>query len=88
MPHLLMDISDETAIINDELDEAGAGPELCAALDAENVGFVLDFGSREVHGGEHVYQGFDDLASSDSVELVHEVGEARLYEITACGGLE
>ena len=88
MPHTLMDISDDVVLINDELDEADAGAALCAALDAENVGFVLDFGSREVHGGEHVYTGFDDLATSDSVRLVREVGDARLYEITACGGLE
>ncbi|GAA1943304.1 DUF6541 family protein [Agromyces allii] len=88
MPHTLMDISDDIEIINDELDEADAGAALCAALDAENVGFVLDFGSREVHGGEHVFTGFDDLATSDSVRLVREIGDARLYEITACGGLE
>ncbi|KQM84149.1 DUF6541 family protein [Agromyces sp. Leaf222] len=88
MPHTLMDISDDVVIINDELDEADADAALCAALEAENVGFVLDFGAREVHGGKHVFTGFDDLASSDSVRLVREVGDARLYEITACGGLE
>ncbi|MGI9821628.1 DUF6541 family protein [Agromyces sp. Marseille-Q5079] len=88
MPHTLMDISDDVVLINDELDEPDAGQALCAALDAENVGFVLDFGPREVHGGEHVFTGFDHLAASDSVELVREIGDARLYEITACGGLE
>ncbi|MFF2370046.1 DUF6541 family protein [Agromyces sp. NPDC058110] len=87
MPHTLMDISDDVATINDELDDVDAGSALCAALDAENVGFVLDFGAREVHGGKHVYTGFDELATSDNVELVREIGDARLYEITACGGL-
>ncbi|GAA1840662.1 DUF6541 family protein [Agromyces salentinus] len=87
MPHTLMDISEEVGTIYDELDEPGAGAELCAALEAENVGFVLDFGSREVHGGKHDYTGFDELATSESVELVREIGDARLYEITACGGL-
>lgn len=84
MPHTLMDIDDDTALINDELDEATPGSPVCDAVREKNVGFVLDFGDREVHGGVHEFTGFDELADSDAVRLVREIGDARLYEVVGC----
>ncbi|MDR7112516.1 hypothetical protein J2X03_002411 [Microbacterium trichothecenolyticum] len=84
MPHVQMEISDALQEINDELAQAEAGDEVCAALDQLGVRFVLDFPGREVHNGEHVYPGLVGLANSDSVRLVDQQGDARLYQIVAC----
>lgn len=85
MPHTLVDITPDMQTINDELDEAAPGGEVCDALSRENVGFVLDFGDREVHGGAHQFPGFDELRTSPSVELVDSVGNAKLYRVIGCG---
>ena len=85
MPHTLMEISAEIEVINNELDGAVAGSAVCAAAEELNVGFVLDFGGREVHGGQHDMPGLDDLENSSAVVLVDSEGEARLYELVSCG---
>lgn len=84
MPHMLMYVDPAGEAINEGLDEAVAGGEVCRAVAERNVGYVLDFGGREVHGGEHPFTGFDDLATSDSVELVTSVGDAALYRVVGC----
>lgn len=84
MPHTLSETTPDIDLINDELAEATEGSAVCAALDRERAEFVLVFGGREVHGGVHEYRGLDELEDSDAVALVDEVGDARLYEITAC----
>ncbi len=85
MPHILMVISEEIAEINDGLADAAPGSAVCAAMEQLDVRFVLDFGSREVHGADHDFPGFDDLQDSGAVRLVDSEGDARLYEVTACG---
>ncbi|GAA1984853.1 DUF6541 family protein [Microbacterium pumilum] len=84
MPHTLMEIGDEMQLINDGLADATPGGVVCDAVDELGVGFVLDFAGREVHPGEHVFPGLQDLATSPAVELVDEQGDAKLYELTAC----
>jgi hypothetical protein len=85
MPHTLMQISDELETINDGLDSAGSGGDVCRAVTDLGVGFVLDFGTQEVHPGTHPFPGLDDLEDSDAVRLVDSEGDVRLYEIVACG---
>ena len=85
MPHTLMEITHDLELINDGLNGANPGDAVCAAIAALQVGFVLDFGPQEVHGATHEFPGFEDLAGSDRVRLVDQEGEARLYEIVACG---
>jgi len=85
MPHILVDVSDDMAAVNDHLAEAETMPAVCDAVERLGVGFVLDFGDREVHGGEHPLAGLEDLQDSGSVRLVDSQGDARLYEVTACG---
>ena len=85
MPHTLMDIDEDTTLINDRLDEADRRTEVCTAIKNKGVQFVLDFGDREVHGADHPFAGFDRLATSDAVEVVDSEGGAVLYRITACG---
>lgn len=84
MPHMLMYVDPAGEAVNEGLDEAVAGGATCRAIAERNVGYVLDFGDREVHGGEHPFTGFDDLATSDAVELVTSVGDAALYRVVAC----
>lgn len=85
MPHLLMDITDNMTLINDDLSDAESNAAVCDAVIAEGVTHVLDFGGREVHGAEHPFPGLEDLQDSDAVSLVYEIGDARLFQITACG---
>lgn len=84
MPHVQMEISQALQSVNDELGEAEMDSAVCAAIDELGVGFVLDFPGREVHGGDHVYRGLQDLEDSGAVRLVDQEGDARLYEVTAC----
>lgn len=85
MPHTLMDYTEDIEVILDELDEATPGSAVCAAIDREDVGYVLDFGTQEVNWGSHPFAGFDSLATSSAVELEDEQGEARLYKVVGCG---
>lgn len=85
MAHTLTATTPDTNLINDDLDEATLGSAVCAAVKKEDVGYVLDFGSREVNDGHHPFPGLSDLRNSPAVELVAAVGEARLYRVVACG---
>lgn len=86
MPHTLVDITSDMQLINDELRDADPGHPVCAALEREGVEYVLDFGDREVHGGDHEFPGLERLGRSDAVELVDEQGEAKLYRVIGCSG--
>lgn len=84
MPHILVDVSEDAALINEHLDDADTMPAVCDAVAELGVGFALDFGGREVHGGSHPLPGLEDLANSGAVRLVDSEGDAKLYEVTAC----
>jgi len=83
-PHTLMDVSADMTTINDELDEAAPGSPVCSAVADTDVRYVLDFGTREVHGDHHPYPGFADLATSPAVQLVDQQGPAKLYRVIGC----
>ncbi|KQX06403.1 MULTISPECIES: DUF6541 family protein [unclassified Leifsonia] len=84
LPAIFGDRSVDTVAIMEGLRNADADPMVCDALRDTNTWYVLDFGPREVHNGEHVFSGFADLEDSGAVKLVDEEGDARLYEVTAC----
>ena len=83
-PHTLMDVSRDVSLINDELNRAAPGSAVCGAISRTGTEFVLDFGTREIHGGNQPYPGFRNLARSTAVELVDSEGDARLYRIVGC----
>ncbi len=83
--HVLSGISPDQELINDELSDAEPGSPVCDAVGATGVTHVLDFGVKEVHGGDNGFHGIRNLRRSDAVELVTQVGAARLYVITGCG---
>lgn len=84
--HILMDVPPDEALLLAELRDAVPGGAVCDAADRTGVRFVLDFGPREVQQlGPHVYPGIENLETSDAFELVDQAGQARLFELTACG---
>ncbi|KQQ95843.1 hypothetical protein ASF62_05015 [Leifsonia sp. Leaf325] len=84
LPAIFGDRSVDTVAIMEGLRDADSDPTVCEALRDTNTWYVLDFGGREVHNGEHVFSGFADLEDSGAVKLVDEQGDARLYQVTAC----
>lgn len=83
-PHIFTNLGPEGWVILNGLNEAITRPEVCAALAEERVQYVLDFGDHEVHGGNNVYPGLQNIDSSPAVELVDREGDAALFKIVAC----
>lgn len=84
LPHMFTTTTPEEDEILQELNAAEPGSPVCDALAAVRVSYVLDFGSREVHGAEHVFPGLTELDASDAVELVDSEGHAKLYRVVGC----
>lgn len=84
LPHMHGEVPQGGRKIIEELNEATFDPSVCPEVKRLNVNYVLDFGHREVHGGDHGYAGLDNLALDGVARLVDSEGEAKLYEITAC----
>lgn len=82
--HVLSTYPADIEIINNSLRNALTDPEVCPAVKATGVKYALDFGTKEVHGGRHDFPGLDDLHDSPAAELIAQVGEAKLFRITAC----
>lgn len=85
MTHTLMDMTPDIVLINEELDEATPGSPVCEAVAREGVTFVLDFGDQQINNENHPMPGFEQLATSSSVELVDEQGDVALYRVIGCG---
>lgn len=83
--HLLGEIPEGATEIFDGLHAAKFDPAVCSVVRRLSVGYVLDFGHREVHGGDHGYRGLDDLVTDGVASLVDSQGQAKLYKLTACG---
>lgn len=82
--HILSYVSPELQEIYDDLDAVVSDPDVCAAVRDENAYYALDFGSKEVHGGNHTPPGLKNLDRNPGVELIDSQGDAKLYRITAC----
>jgi hypothetical protein len=83
--HILSYVSPELGEIYNNLDSVASDPEVCAAVNDEKAFYVLDFGTKEVHDGEHAPPGLTHLERNPGLQLIDSEGEAKLYEITACG---
>jgi len=83
--HILSYVSPELQEIYNDLGAVETDPDVCSAVRNENAFYVLDFGSKEVHGGSHTPAGLRHLDRNPGVQLVDSQGEATLYHITACG---
>ncbi|WP_066292710.1 DUF6541 family protein [Arthrobacter sp. B6] len=83
--HILSYVSPELQEIYNDLGAVDTDPDVCSAVRSANAFYVLDFGSKEVHGGSHTPAGLRHLDRNPGVQLVDSQGEATLYRITACG---
>lgn len=82
-PHMFANQDPERLLISADLPEFT--PEVCAALEDENVDYVLDFGTRALADTGPEYAGVMDLAGKPGFELVKSTGpESNLYKITGC----
>ena len=84
LPHVRGYDSPQSIIIAQRLNLANIDPTVCPAVRALGVGYVLDFGRRQVHLSVNDFPGLDNLAFSGAVTLVDQQGAAKLYKITAC----
>jgi hypothetical protein len=82
--HTLTTYTKAIELLNDKLREASTDPDVCAAARANNVGYVLDFGTREVHGGNHGFVGLQIPDATPGFQLLAQRGEAKLFKLTAC----
>ncbi|MCC3276846.1 hypothetical protein LJ753_13315 [Arthrobacter sp. zg-Y20] len=85
MPHIFYTLSPEGQTVVDRLDEMLTDPAVCQAVEDLNAYYVLDFGPKEVHGGDHPYAGLDDVGAASGFELVDQEGSAKLYRVSGCG---
>ena len=82
--HTLSNTSPDDAVIDNNLKDADSMPEVCDAVDATGVDYVLDFGTRQINNGTAQYPGIEDLDSDPDFQKVASVGEASLYEFVGC----
>ncbi len=86
LKHVLFDATENDQIIIDHLSAINQLPEVCRALDEENVHWVLDFGNVQlVNQIINPYPGWFHLAVVRGFEPVASEGTAVLYKVTACG---
>lgn len=71
-------------IVLDSLRDARTNPDVCPAVKALGVSYVLDFGYQEIHGGKHLAAGLDNLETSGVATLISQHGDARLFRFTGC----
>lgn len=93
-PHMVskFEADPDRAVVAERLSAAATDPTVCPAVRALHLGYVLDFGTGYLWGGDapeagrdRLYPGLEGLATAEGFRLVDSEGHARLYEITACG---
>jgi hypothetical protein len=83
--HILSELRDGAEKLYDELNTAATDPAVCPIVKRLNLTYVLDFGHREVHGGDNGFRGLDNLEEAQVGTLVDSEGAAKIYKLTACG---
>lgn len=83
VPHIFQELTPDMKMIIDHLNQVTNDPAVCDALKRTRTRWVLDFGTHEIHNGDHAYPGLRNLGP-DVVTLVDSQGAAKLYRITAC----
>ncbi|KJL41227.1 DUF6541 family protein [Microbacterium trichothecenolyticum] len=83
-PGVVIEMTDDITLIDDEANDAEPGSAVCDALERTGVDYVLDFGTQEINGESHPYPGFQNLGRSSAAELVERVGDAKLFRIVGC----
>ncbi|MGN7147994.1 DUF6541 family protein [Arthrobacter sp. SAFR-179] len=87
--HTLSTVNDDMRTVDAKLREARRDPQVCGAVDRLNVGYVLDFGTREFRNFRH--ENYDGLLGLDRAGVAHVIdqeGGARLLKLDVCGGAD
>ncbi|MGW9414312.1 DUF6541 family protein [Arthrobacter cupressi] len=86
-PHILGARSDSERLLMEHWSEAAYNPTVCPVIKEKRAYWALDFADQEMTPRGEPLEGTRDLAddSAPGVELVKEVGKARLFRVTACG---
>ncbi|MFF2297426.1 DUF6541 family protein [Arthrobacter sp. NPDC058127] len=82
--HTLTTYTSDELLLNDSLRDVEKNPAVCPAARSTGVQYVLDFGTQEVHGGNHGFQGLLIPDSAPGFELLAKDGAAKLFKLTAC----
>ncbi|HET8927940.1 MAG TPA: DUF6541 family protein, partial [Microbacterium sp.] len=72
------------ALLGERLVDAAVDPEVCAAADALDAQYVLDFGPGDEGTGRVQLPGLTGFEDALGFELVDREGAAALWRITAC----
>lgn len=88
-PHLTTNLEGARGVVAEELVLAGEDPQVCEAVAELDAPWVLDFGPQYLWGGDpdgrdRRYPGVEAAVDTGALELVDEVGDARLYRVEAC----
>lgn len=83
--HILSELRAGAEKLYTDLNTAKTDPSVCPIIQRLGVSYVLDFGHREVHGGDNGFRGLDNLEEAGVATLVDSEGQAKIYKLTACG---
>jgi hypothetical protein len=83
--HVLSSVSPAVEKIYESAGSVSTDPSVCDAVRQEKGFYILDFGTEEVHGGNHMVPGLTHLDTNPGLQLIDSQGKAKLYKITACG---
>ncbi|MCC3277720.1 hypothetical protein LJ754_00890 [Arthrobacter sp. zg-Y40] len=84
-PFVYGDLSGAAQELLKELnDDEPLSADICDEAASLNSYYVLDFGSREVHGGNHAL-GPENVGNREGFDLIDSEGDAKLYRISVCG---
>ncbi|MEV1294385.1 DUF6541 family protein [Pseudonocardia sp. NPDC049635] len=85
-PHLIGSWTPEQTVIATRLRDAASDPEVCAAVAATGVGWLLSgpITFWPWHGGATWYPGLHDIEPVEGFELVATEGDTTLWRLTAC----
>ena len=90
-PHFNTVPLEARTIVNSRLARAAEDPEVCAAVQALDVGWVLDFGTYFKDAADELrfpsrvgYEGYLGLAHAPGFVEVDREGDAVLYRVDAC----
>lgn len=84
LTHIFYNPTPRDDIINRHLDAISQMPQVCQALNEENIKYVLDFGNVLVDGAAKAYPGYHYLSVLSSFQEVDHQGDAVLYKISGC----
>jgi hypothetical protein len=83
--HMLSELPAGSDQLFTRLNMANSDPTLCPIVKRLHIGYVLDFGHNEVHGGDNGFRGLDNLEATGVAKLVDSQGQAKIYKLTVCG---